>query len=229
MEKSDDTMSETVGELAKALACAQGEFDQITADRTGQTGHRKYKYADLNSFLLAVRSALSKHELAIIQKPSSTPDMMVHVETMLIHGSGEWVSSFLSIKAANDTAQGIGSAITYARRYALGAMLGLAPEEDDDGKAASTPQGPQQQSKPGVRISTKEPGCDEIARARIIQACKDLEWKMPKLVEVISKAGAKKLADLTKSQATSLAETLEKKFRELQAKETFSPGSDGQT
>jgi hypothetical protein len=223
-EKSDDR-SKTIGELAKALALAQGEFAKIAAERTGQEGHRKYKYADLASFLSAARESLSKHELAVIQKPSNV-DAMVHVETVLAHSSGEWISSFLAIKAANDTAKGIGSAITYARRYSLGAMLGLAPDDDDDGTLASTPQGVQKK-KSTVTVNAKDP-CTELDRNRLVRACRDLEWSPAKLTEVIATVGANTVKQLSRRQALSLAERLEKKFLNQQAEETFSPGSDGQ-
>jgi len=224
VEKSDDK-SATIGELAKALAAAQGEFDKIAAERIGQEGHRKYKYADLASFLAAARESLSKHELALIQKPSNV-DAMVCVETVLAHSSGEWISSFLAIKAANNTAKGVGSAITYARRYSLGAMLGLAPDDDDDGTLASTPQGVQPAKKGTVKLNTKNL-CTEKDRHRVLRACKDLEYSPVRLTTIISQQGVKKLAELTTKQANGLAAALEKKFLDQQAKETFSPDSNG--
>ena len=209
-QKEPDRMSSAIGELAAALSAAQGEFEAIQAERTGQTGHRQYKYADLNSFLTAARGVLSKHGLAVVQRPLDADDAQtVRLETILTHKSGQWIGSVLRIKSTNATAQAIGSAMTYARRYSLASMLGLAPEEDDDGKQASAP----------VRITATL--CNEHERQRIINAAQSLEWNVEKLTEVIARAGKTKLKQLTQQEAISLAERLEKKFLQQQAKETF--------
>jgi hypothetical protein len=102
----------------------------------------KSKYADLASIWDACREPLSKNELAIIQIPQCDG-----IETILAHSSGEWIKGFLKISPAKQDAQSIGSALTYARRYALAAMVGIAPE-DDDGNAAVTPPAPKEKEKP---------------------------------------------------------------------------------
>lgn len=216
-------MSGEIAKLAAALSKAQGEFQSIHAERTGQLGHRKYRYADLASFLTAVRGVLSKHGLAVIQRPLASDGELVWLETMITHESGEWIGGELCIKAANTTAQAIGSALTYARRYSLSSMLGLATEEDDDGKAAGTPAGPQGKAKPKTRIDVSTPACDELDRNRIIKASMDLEWSPVKLAEVLAdqKGKGTRLIDLTKEEATSLAKALEKKFLSQQGKQTF--------
>lgn len=126
--------SEQINELAAALAKASAEFGAATKDATNPAF--RSTYADLASVLAAVRPALSKHSITIIQ--SAVTDMdgkTVTVQTMLVHASGQFVSSALTMPVPKWDPQGIGSAITYGRRYMAMAMCGIAPE-DDDGEGA---------------------------------------------------------------------------------------------
>lgn len=125
--------SEEINELATAMALAQGEIEGAEKDR--QNTHFGSRYADLGSVWRACRGALSKHGLAVIQLPRtvySPEGVSVDVETLLTHKTGQWLSEVLNVPVSNGNAQGIGSTITYARRYALAAMVGVAPEDDDD-------------------------------------------------------------------------------------------------
>lgn len=126
------TTSETVADLAAAMAKAQGEMEHASKDNVNP--HFGSKYADLASINRACRPALSKHEIAVFQALSSTAGLVI-VTTRLIHASGEWISADFSVPVAQSTAQALGSAATYARRYSLAAMVGVAPD-DDDGEAA---------------------------------------------------------------------------------------------
>lgn len=122
--------------LATALAAAQGQMAHAAKD--SKNPHFKSSYASLASVLDAIREPLSANGLAIVQHPSRAETGIVSVETVLLHKSGEFVCSTLSAKAAQDTPQGIGSTITYLRRYGLMAVVGVAAD-DDDGEAASRP------------------------------------------------------------------------------------------
>jgi len=124
--------SEKIGELAKALAMAQGGFKPVKRDATNPFYHSKY--APLSSIIDATREALTKNGLAFLQTVSVNDH--VTVETMLMHESGEWVKGAISLKPKADDPQAAGSAITYGRRYSLGAILGVASEDDDDGNTA---------------------------------------------------------------------------------------------
>jgi hypothetical protein len=128
---------ETLGALAAALAKAQGAMANAAKDKSNP--HFKSRYADLASVWDACRDALSANGLAVVQLVSVADKASVAVETRLLHASGQSLSSMLALPVAQPTAQGIGSAITYARRYALAAMVGVAPDEDDDGNEASRP------------------------------------------------------------------------------------------
>jgi hypothetical protein len=137
--------SESFAALAAALAKAQGEIVGASKDKTNP--HFKSNYADLAAVWDACRGPLSKNGLAVLQ-PAVADGARVTVTTILTHSSGEWVESELTMTAAQSNPQGLGSCITYARRYALAAMVGVAPE-DDDGNAASHGGGaPEPNSRP---------------------------------------------------------------------------------
>lgn len=126
--------SPTLGALAKALAVAQGKIEG--AKKTAQNPHLKNKYATLADVWDACRAPLSASGLSIVQLTEPHGREGVVVVTMLMHESGEWIRSRLFMPAAKADAQGLGSALTYCRRYALAAMVGVCPD-DDDGNAAS--------------------------------------------------------------------------------------------
>ena len=136
--------SETIGALAGALSKAQAEIRGAIKDTANP--FFKSKYADLSSVWEACREQLTKNGLSVVQT-NKAGDGRVIVETILMHTSGEWISGELDMKPVKDDPQGVGSAITYARRYALAAIVGVAPE-DDDGNAASGKTKPQKESVP---------------------------------------------------------------------------------
>ncbi len=133
------TTSETVNEIAAALAKAQSSMKNAALNKVNP--HFKSKYADLAGIRDTVIPALSANGIAVVQ----TLDAINHdgqlvsfVETRLMHTSGQWLSARCLIPAAQDM-QKMGSAITYARRYSLSAICGIAADEDDDGNAAAEP------------------------------------------------------------------------------------------
>jgi hypothetical protein len=124
--------SESIKELATALAAAQAEIEN--ASKNSKNDHFKNRYADLAEVLNTVRPVLARHKLSVAQFPSLA-DGMVSVETILMHASGEWISGIASAPLSKPDAQGVGSATTYLRRYSLAALAGVA-QEDDDGNGA---------------------------------------------------------------------------------------------
>lgn len=123
------------GELAKALAAAQGEFPDIPKDKVNP--HFKSKYASLDGIIKATKSVLAKHGLSLTSR-----FVEGGLEVVLLHSSGEERSSgpIPLITGKNDM-QGLGSAITYARRYGDCAVLRISADEDDDGNAAAASKG----------------------------------------------------------------------------------------
>ncbi len=135
--------SPNIGNLAKALGAAQSQIKPAIKD--SKNPFFKSKYADLASVWDACRTALTSCGLAVLQ-PTSASGPIVTVTTMLASSDGEWISEALTVTAKDASPQAIGSAITYARRYGLAAMVGVAPEnEDDDGEAAQPQTAPAQQ------------------------------------------------------------------------------------
>lgn len=128
--------SEQINEIAAALAKAQAEMTGAKKDSANP--HFRSTYADLASVREACMAALNKHNIAVIQSPRGVVidgQFCVELETRLVHASGQWVADTLTVPVAKVDAQGVGSATTYARRYALAAFTSVAPE-DDDGEAA---------------------------------------------------------------------------------------------
>ena len=122
--------SEQISELAAALAVAQGMMENAIMNRTNP--HFKTKYADLAAVLNAARKPLSANGLAIVQ---TIGDGILH--TRLLHTSGQWIASEHPLPMSGKP-QEIGSALTYARRYSLSALIGIAADEDDDANVATS-------------------------------------------------------------------------------------------
>ena len=128
------TRSDSIAALAAALSKAQSAMTGAKKDSVNP--HFKSKYADLASVWDACREPLTKNGLSVIQMPGKD-ETGYYVETVLAHSSGEFVSCKLHIVPIKDDPQGLGSSITYARKYALAAIAGIAPDDsDDDGEAA---------------------------------------------------------------------------------------------
>jgi len=128
--------SEKIAAIAEALSKAQAEMDNAAFNKTNP--HFKSRYADLAAIRDAIIPALAKNDIAVIQ-PTDILDGQLVVRTTLAHKSGQWMAGIFPVSAgSNATAQQMGSAVTYARRYSLAAMVGIAAEEDDDGNAAET-------------------------------------------------------------------------------------------
>jgi hypothetical protein len=145
--------SETIGKLAQAIAQAQAELKPVK--REAKNPFFNSKYADLASIWEALKP-FHAHGIAISQIPFDAGEGMIGIETQLSHESGEWIAGKLALPVSKEDAQGVGSAITYARRYALGCMTGVVTEDDDDGNHAA-------QAKPVAQRFTQQKAT--IARA----------------------------------------------------------------
>lgn len=130
--------SETIGKIAGAIAKAQLAAKHAVKDSTNP--HFRNHYASLAACIEASK-AFNEQEIAVIQPTTSSEENCVTVLTILMHSSGEYIESTLTMPVSKRDAQGFGSAISYARRYALMSALGLAAD-DDDGEAASASLAP---------------------------------------------------------------------------------------
>lgn len=133
MERNLMNRSETITEIAKALAKFQSEVSD--PNRTKENAFLKSKYVTLDSLLQAVRPVLANNGLSFLQVPFTGTDV-VSVTTMLLHESGEWLESDpFTLPLMKKDPQGVGSVVTYARRYSLSSILGVAWDEDDDAQS----------------------------------------------------------------------------------------------
>src|SRR5271169_2608821 len=151
--------SETIGTIAAALAKAQGQLVNpeksliatIRSDAASGS-ERSFRYAPLSSGLDIVRKTLSQHEIATVQTTSIDESAgIVRLSTVLAHASGEWIASDWPVCAISETAapHRMGAALTYARRYALFTLVGIAGEDDLDAPDLITPAAPSSgQDKP---------------------------------------------------------------------------------
>jgi hypothetical protein len=140
--------SESIAQIAAALAKAQGELvnpeKSLTAIVKGECGasQQTFRYAPLSSGLEIVRKTLGQHEIAVVQTTSTDPAAgMINLTTMLAHASGEWIASEWPICALAETSvpHRLGAALTYARRYALFTLVGIAGEDDMDAPSLVAP------------------------------------------------------------------------------------------
>lgn len=131
--------SENICDLAKALATVQASLTPVRRGSTNTYFHSTY--ADLSSVWESCRESLAKNGLCVIQGNSVGEANTLIVETILIHESGQWVQSELCLPLAKNDPQGVGSAMTYGRRYGLAAIIGIVADADDDGNAASAKNG----------------------------------------------------------------------------------------
>jgi hypothetical protein len=125
--------SDSIAKLATALSIVQGKLTYAKKDSANP--FFKSKYADLESVWDACRSLLAENGLSVMQFPGEYIDGCMSLNTILAHSSGEWINQEMSLPVAKPDPQGSGSALTYMRRYALAAVVGIV-QADDDGNAA---------------------------------------------------------------------------------------------
>ncbi|MBP98690.1 hypothetical protein CMK18_22285 [Candidatus Poribacteria bacterium] len=140
--------------IFKALSAAQGEFVTLKKDKKGV---HNSTFADLSSFLDMVRPVFSRHNLFLAQ-PVKYEDNMIVISTFIGHASGQFLQSeelkMPALQNANK-AHGIAGSVTYARRYSLQSMLGIAAEDEDTDGAAENNQNYQKKSQPNVNRTKK--------------------------------------------------------------------------
>lgn len=171
--------SAEIAKLAAALCKAQAAM--ANAEKNANNPHFNRSYADLASVWEAVRKPLTDNGLSVVQFPR-TLNNGVEIETTLLHTSGEFMCDVLWVPCSKTDAQGLGSAITYGRRYALAAVAGVAPAEDDGNAAVAShkpgvpgsaggggdfrPAGPRQFSSNGARMAADEPDLIDNTRQK---------------------------------------------------------------
>lgn len=134
--------SSSIDMLASALAEAQGEIDPPNKTHTAKVrmksgGEYSYRYSTLDDMIAALRGPLSKHGLSFTQVVAQK-GMLVGVSTLILHKSGQWLCTGTIMLEGGVEPQSQGSALTYARRYSLGAAFGIAAADDDDAVVAQS-------------------------------------------------------------------------------------------
>jgi ERF superfamily len=147
--------SETIGAIATALAKAQAELvnpeKTLTATIVARNGERTFRYASLASGLDLIRKCLGQHEIAVVQS-TAVDQGRIMLTTRLVHASGEWLSSLWPVcLGAEASAHMKGAALTYARRYALFTLVGIAGKDDLDAPEIVQPPEPPHTEQPGAR------------------------------------------------------------------------------
>ena len=130
--------SESIAAISAALSKAQGQMSPAIKDSTNP--HFRSTYADLASVWDACRGPLSANGLSVVQIPEEWDNGRTSIHTMLLHSSGEYICGTLVIPVGKNDAQGVGSAISYGRRYALASMVGITQADDDGNSACDAPK-----------------------------------------------------------------------------------------
>ena len=168
--------------LAAALAAAQAAMPAIVKDRVAKIGPgREYRYADLATILATVRPVLGAHGLALTQRTQIRGEAIVLL-TELRHASGEVLDSEYPVAAIGARHQDMGGALTYARRYALCGLVGIAADEDDDGASAPAPVVP---VEPSINRDQAVEIADALLELNIDQAA-FLKWAQAPTVTAIA-------------------------------------------
>lgn len=194
------TQSEQINELSVALIAAQQAIQPAKKDSVNP--HFKSAYASLQSVWDAARPVLAPNGLAISQGFTAGDGSAVTITTTLIHKSGQWIRSALTMTPQRADPQGIGSAITYGRRYGLSAMLGIVADEDDDGNAAShAPQKTSHAPAPQIAEPVEQPHPQPAGDAS--------GWRSVIVPPFIKKHAGKRLCDVPPEDVAWWAENYE--------------------
>jgi hypothetical protein len=194
--------SDTIGAIAAALAKAQGQLSNpekslIATVRSlfPREGDRTFRYASLASGLDVVRKSLGQHEIATVQTTAICQETgQIRLTTLLAHASGEWISSDWPVCAASETAapHRMGAALTYARRYALFTLVGIAGEDDLDAPDVLVEDSQGKQARP--EPSSGKPAKSAVHRPPILSEVLSRPLREELLAEVGVLTGSEELA-----------------------------------
>jgi hypothetical protein len=210
--------SPSIKELASAIRAFQRNAPSVFKDAKANYG----KYATLANVIESTREALSDNGLSFAQLVDADG-----LTTIIMHAaSGEWIKATARLTLDKQTPQGQGSAITYMRRYALSAALGIATEDDDDGNEASKPTQPRQAAPQRTKPTEagKDPSMELLAQKdRVVSLLKQLGFKpvgktvAEKRAEVADAVFKHANAELTDTNLEAIAEILSAKVEQLEA------------
>jgi hypothetical protein len=204
--------SDTIAKLATAVTKAVAELKNPAKDSVNPFYNSKY--ADLATVRDAVLPVLARHDLAVLQLPCEL-DNAAALTTLLTHTSGEWVETTIKLRPVRNDPQGVGSALTYARRDALQSIAGVAAEDDDDGNAAG------RRSKDGVEPNgrTPPPAAPALAGAysQRLAACRTQTEYTSLCQEIKSAIAARRLTNGDRETLVAVAREAAARFPEAPA------------
>ena len=205
------TTSDTLTKFAPAFLAAQRAITFAAKDATNP--HFRNKYADLPAVIEAVKPALNKAGIVFTQTPSPSDQGALSLTTRLLHESGEWIQDTATVPLPKSDPQGYGSAMTYARRYALASICGLFQDDDDGNAASHTPRAQElakSQGKPvsgGITDKTRDSLInlmeDTTAAPRVEAAMK--AYKVKSIDEFTEEQGQKVFTKIASEIATGKA------------------------
>lgn len=194
--------SDQINELVKALSKAQKKFSH--AEKNAKNPHFRSNYANLSAVIDACRDSLCDEGLSYAQVPKLNGEQWV-CETMLFHSSGQWISNQVPILASRADAQGFGSGLTYARRYGLAALVGVAQEDDDGNEAVKAKA---EEKKPENKAP--KPDSKQNTLSRIVAKVTERSIKPEDMKEIISGLYEKKsIKECDSSELSELLALLE--------------------
>jgi hypothetical protein len=208
--------SEQINELAAALSKAQAKLSHVKKDKTARIrmkagGEYSYNYADLGSTWDAGRAPLTENDLSVSQLPSFDSGWLM-LDTILMHSSGQYISSQMRTRADEMDVKSIGSAITYLRRYAFAAIVGLVADEDDDGSAPN-PSGkatePAHTNGHAPAANGSAPGKASDKQKKMLFAIWNKGSYEGKLTDWIAESFGCGIDDISLKQASEAIETLQ--------------------
>ena len=204
--------SENIDQLAKALVKVQAALQPAAKDAANP--FFKSSYASLNSVWDACRSSLAENGLAVTQL-NQLADNGVIIETVLMHVSGQWISGEMLLPLAKHDAQGVGSAVSYGRRYGLAAIVGIVADADDDGNHASGKVEAKTNGKVEVKPNGKPSEIDRLKKV-VWMAAQELGWNLDDLNAYTQDffGGDYPVAKLNEKQLNTVSIELSKKLGE---------------
>ena len=176
--------SESIAKVSMALVKAQSLIGD--AKKNAQNPHLKNRYANLGSVWDAIAPALEASKLAVIQLPTPSDDGKLHLTTMLIHESGEYIGDTLVMPLPKQDPQGYGSALTYGRRYGLCSLLGVVQDDDDGNQATAS-------VKNSVDMINSAQTMDELQKV-FMEEHKKFDKNSPEMRVIVDAKDAKKVS-----------------------------------
>jgi len=192
--------SDQINELLTALSKAQGMIKGASANSVNP--HFKSKYADLSSVWEACRDALSQNGLSIIQFPCEFSDNRMFLTTRIGHSSGQWLEQTMSSPVDKPTPQGIGSVLSYMRRYALSSVVGISQLDDDANEANIAPK-----ERPATLTA------DEQTHIKVLAETTDTD-----LMNITRHFGKQSFDQIERLHYATIVKSLEKKITQIETK-----------